>query len=614
MNNTGKTWTAVVWTAGCWRCDALKRLFSDPEPQPDLAQGVPGVVWHGGDKTSPRSSAPAPRSVEQIPTQEDESFALYVGIVAAVALFLRLIVLGMGPATDVQASYTPATPIEMQLAQNLADDFRYGVTAYPEGSRYATIEAFRSERGERRPLDGSNLYPDAYHAPGYPAVLAAFIKTGLDLRLLLLLQCLIAVGTTLVAYCVGLQFLGRKAPALLVAGLTALHPALIIAPSALSGGVIAVALLMLGLWALSEREDSHPLLASAGGLSLGVSSLFNPLLLWATPLVALWLMLSGRRLQSLAVAGAMTLGAVAPPALWVYRNTSVNMGTTLTQAPTVERYLGVLGDLEAPTTHSKNRDTALLERLPKTAAFGTDSEAITLFDHMGSETKQVLRKQTNAYLRLSGDRALRTLVGHSGQAAFNRLKLNYTPSGRTSMWLGETTPDTDAPPASETPGAAQIASGWVMANFLLLGGAVFGAVAMLLRHRIHQVMLLAALGLTITAGCITAPSESDRLPAFALQMLIIGGMLSPQRIRMSRREKKSQRSQALLFQRISSAPGPGGPLAPIKPLGGAKDSTLAPPAPIPAPPTGTGQQAIHPMLRGGTSEMNGSPPGPGRLI
>lgn len=543
-------------------------------------------------------------------TQESESFAVYIGIVAAVALFLRLMVLGMGPATDVQASYTPATPIEMQLAQGLADELSYGVTAYPEGSRYAAIEALRTERGERRPLAGSELYADAYHAPGYPAVLAGFIKTGLDLRWLLLLQCGIAVGTTLVAYRVGLQLLGRKSPALLVAALIALHPTFIIAPAALSGGVIALGLLMLGLWALSEREESEPLIASAGGLSLGLSSLFNPLLFWAAPLVALWLMLSGRRLQSLVITCAMMLGAVAPPALWMYRNANAGLGATLTRAPDVERYLGVLGDLESPEIAPEIRDTAMLERLSENAKATKTAAVGDLFDKMNKEAKTRLREQGDAYLRFGGDRALRTLVAHSGQAAFNRLKLNYTPSGSAAAWLGENVSHT----GRETPGTATLASSWVMLNFLLLGSAVLGAVAMLWRRRIHQLLLLAALGLTVTVGCVTSPGESQRLPALALQMLIIGGVLTPQRIRMSRREKKTQRNQGMLLQRISAAPGPGGPLAPITPLGTVKDSALAPAARIPAAPSGTGLQDIHPMLRAGTSEMDGSPPAPGRLM
>ena len=137
----------------------------------------------------------------------------------------------------------------MQLADGLANELRFGLTEYPDGSRYAAVEAERAKRGERHPLPGSDLYADAYHTPGYPAVLAAFVKTGLDLRWLLLLQCGIAVGTTLVAYRVGTAADRTPGPLrLLIASLTALHPALIIAPSELSGGVIAVALLMLGLW------------------------------------------------------------------------------------------------------------------------------------------------------------------------------------------------------------------------------------------------------------------------------------------------------------------------------------------------------------------------------
>lgn len=587
----------------------MKRLFSEPEPQADLTRGVPGVQWHGGNPPPAPSVAPPPplTGVRTPATEDTESFAVYVGIVAAVALFLRLMVLGMGPATDVEAAYTPSTPIELRLAEGIASEFRYGVTAYPEGSRYAAVEAARAARGERRPLAGSELYADAYHAPGYPAVLAGFVKTGLDLRWLLLLQCGIAVGTTLVAYRVGLLLIGRKAPALLVATLTALHPALIVAPVALSGGVIAVGLLMLGLWAVATREESEPLIASAGGLSLGLSSLFNPLLIWAAPLVALWLMLSGRRMQSLVIAGAMMLGAAAPPALWMFRNANAGLGATLTRAPDLERYMGVLGSLEAPATDPDIRDAAMLERLPDAADAAKAADApADLFAQIDNESRWRLREQGNAYLQLGNDRALRTLVGHSGEAAFTRLKLGYTPSGGTATWLGETAPDT----APATPGTAALASGWVMLNFALLAATIAGAVALLWRRHIHEAGLLLALGLAVVIGCVTLPGEAERLPVFALQMLLIGGVLSPEPLRIARKEKKSRRPEALRLQRITAAPGPGGPLAP---LGAVKSP--APPAAGPAPgPMATGQQSVHPMLRGDTSEMGGAAPPPGRLI
>ena len=586
----------------------MKRLFSDPEPEANLTHGVPGVQWHGGD-SPPKPTVPPPPPLTGVRTpalEATESYALYVGIVAAVALFLRLMVLGMGPATDVEAAYTPETPIELQLAEGLASELRFGVTAYPEGSRYAAVEAERAERGERQPLPNSERYADAYHAPGYPAVLAAFVKTGLDLRWLLLLQCGIAVGTTLVAYRVGLLLIGRQGPALLVAVLTALHPALIVAPAELSGGVIAVALLMLGLWAVANREETEPLIASAGGFSFGVASLFNPMLLWATPLVALWMVLSGRRVQSLVITGAMFLGAAGPPALWMYRNASAGLGPTLTRAPDVERYMGVLGSLEAPSTDPKVRDMAMLDRLSdvKTSR-AADTPDADLYAQMEDESRWRLREQGNAYLKLGNDRALRTLVGHSGEAAFTRLKLGYVPSGGTALWLGEKTSNQ----RTETPGTVAVATGWVMLNFMLLAATIAGVVALLWRRHIHEAGLLLGLGLAVVIGTVTMPGEAERLPVFAIQILLIGGILSPAPIRLAGRQKKSRRPEALRLERITAAPGPGGPLAPL-------GSVHAPPSSAGSAPGGmaTGQQSIHPMLRGDTSEMGGSAPPPGRLI
>ena len=398
---------------------------------------------------------------------------------------------------------------------------------------------------------------------------------------------------------VTLALIGLRAPALLVATLTALHPALVVAPAALSGGVIATALLMLGLWALSDRDDSEPLIATAGGLSLGLSSLFNPLLLWSAPLVAVWLILSGRRLQSVVITAAVILGAAGPPALWMYRNASVGLGPTLTRAPDLERYMGVLSELESPALPSSTREAAILEEL-KAPPLAPDAANTSLFAQMDGEARWRLREQGNAYLQLGNNRALRTLVAHSADTAFTRLKIAYTPDGNTAAWLGETA----GPATPNTPGTSTLASGWLMLNFLLLAATIAGAVALLWRRHLHEAGLLLGLGVVIVLGSITLPGESERLPVFILQMVLIGGVLSPQPVRVAREQRGARRSGGLNLQRLGGA-APGVSLAPLTPLGSAQ----APPK-----PAGTGQNDIHPILRSHTPELNDNPPSPGRLV
>ncbi len=537
----------------------MQKLFSTPEPQQNFTGGVPGVQWKSstgqpGDRPSP------PPALTGVPGQPEDtdSFALFLGLVTTVALILRLLVVGLGSGTGIEAAYTPDTAIEMQLADNLVQSQSFGVAEYPQGSRFSLIEAAREARGERKPFENSTLYPDAYHVPGYASVLALFQKLELHLRWLLLTQCLIAAGSTLVMYRIVLNLIGRKAPALLAASLTAVHPALVIAPAALSGGVIALALLLLGLWAVARRNTSNPLIACAGGLAFGIAALFNPTLFWAAPVVGAWLLISGRNVNATLVTAALLFGSAVPSGLWIYRNAQAGFGPTLACNADLEKYLGVLGQLEAPHATPNVRDEAMLASLPKLSSDETKN-GITLLDQIRTETHWRIREQGNAYFQLGRDLALRRLIDHSVDHTFARLKLDYTaPQGGVARWLDSKLPQSEDPSSTTS-----VVNAWVGSNFLLLAATIMGSVALMWRRRIYEVALPLSLGLTLLVSCLTVTGEAARLPVISLQLLLVAGILCPVPVRAAKRSKKRGGNglDGMKLQRIT--PGPGGPLAPL---------------------------------------------------
>ena len=218
---------------------------------PDLKHGVPGLQLfhrHGRDPAqAPRPTA-RQQQLDAIAAHPD-SWAFYLGLIIAIAVVLRLLVVLVGPMGNVERAYTETTAVKLDLAHQLVEHGTFGLTQQPPSSLQARLDTLRAERGSLPLPDAHGLYPEAYRAPGYPFVLAVMAYTGLPLTVLLLAQCVlggVAVGLT---YTLAKAMARSKGAAMAAATLVALHPGLIVAAAVLDPLTIVGALVLAGLTA-----------------------------------------------------------------------------------------------------------------------------------------------------------------------------------------------------------------------------------------------------------------------------------------------------------------------------------------------------------------------------
>ena len=588
--------------------------LDEPDTLPELSHGVPGVQWNRGGP-APAAAPPA------ADPDQGESYTLYLGLIFAIALILRLLLLTMGPLSDTTLAYTPQTPLQLELADNLAAHRTFGLAAQPEDSLPRQLDALRAQRGELTTVGETALVPEFYQAPGYPAVLALFRATGLSLNLLLLLQCLAGAACTLLVYWLGRGIIGRKAPAALAAVVVALHPALLVSSATLAGDTLAVALVLLGLAAVAHTTRRDLRSCFGGGLALGAAALLLPVLGWLSPLVAAWMVLSQRRIQSVLLAAAVLLGTALPVGGWIYRNVGHGLPAEISGQLANDRLFGSVAAAQNPLAgpYAPQSRQQLLDEFTTHAQQPAqqDRDTLHLLNQYGREHLNAHRADHLRAVLGPGSKQLG--LDHSLDAAYARLGLPYAPAGYAATLLGE--PVATAQP--DEPVTEWVVNVWVALNALLLLGMALGT-AMMLWHRRFAGLLLC---LTVTGYFVFYSSagggETLRLPLIAVQGLLLAGLFAPAPPRTPR-AARAAKPKLRKLEKLDDDPRPGShsPLpqppseaptaqpdlrrnaAGSSPLWNSRDSD---PAPTPAtgdPDAPAYMQLVHPSLR---QETGGRP-------
>ena len=532
--------------------------LDEPDTLPELHRGVPGVQWNREQPTPARPAAAIPADPDA-----NESHALYLSLIFAVALALRLVVVTIGPLPDIDRAYTPQTPQQVLLAQHLADDKTFGVEMQAEGSLPAQIDELRRERGELKPVGETGLIPEIYAAPGYPAVLSVFRAAGLPLTWLLLLQCVIGAACVPLVYQLALGLLHRKMPATLASVVVALHPALLITPATLAGDTVVVALVLLGLAAVADAGQRDLRRAFGGGLALGAAALCAPILAWLAPLVAAWMVLSERRLRTVGLALVLLAGTALPVGGWVYRNLSHGLHADITARAAMDRLFGTVAAAEHPdrgpyapqTADQLLTDFAAFIALPAQA----EGDTITLLDRFGRERLNANhRGHTDAILH-SGAKQL--ALDHSLAEAYARFGIPYTAGGGgyAAALLGEPVDDAAA---SETV-TPRVIDAWVGLNALLVAGGALGLVMMLWHRRFAALTLVLTVAGYFVYVSAAGGGETLRLPLIGVQGLLLAAVLTPGPVREKKpkREKPEKLRKPEKLIKINDVPGDEPPAA-----------------------------------------------------
>ena len=498
----------------------------DTEAMPDLKHGVPGLqLFHrdAPDHAARRGPSARQEQLDKLASR-GESWAFYLGLVVAVAVVLRVLIVLIGPMGDIERAFTDSTAVELQLAQNLAERGSFGLAAQPPDSLEGRLDTLREERGSLPLPDAHGLRPETYRAPGYPLVLAIFTFTGLPLTLLLLGQC--ALGGAAVALTYGLaKVLARsKGVAMAAATLTALHPGLVVAAAVLDPLIILVTLVLTGLLAAASTGRVGVRGTAGGGVALGAAALFLPTLLWLAPLVAAWLALSERNLKAMGLAAALLVGAALPIGGWMVRNHSVGLDPRVAATPGVDRLFHAVARLDGPMEASAAAATrnALLAELRTEGRLPRYADR-SLFDAMDRLSAARLWERRAATWTLMQDAAAGLLLDHSAERMHRVLGVEYIPAGAAERFLGRDTPRQ----AEADPATRPLIAAWVGLNAVLAVAAVLGATLLLIRRRVAAVVLAVVLGglawwiATTQAG---GPSEAVRLILLPLQAMLVGGL------------------------------------------------------------------------------------------
>jgi 4-amino-4-deoxy-L-arabinose transferase-like glycosyltransferase len=168
-------------------------------------------------------------------------------------------------------------------------------------------------------------HPWAHYPVGYSALLAAAYRVfGVGLAVGPVVNAVIGTLLVVVVHRLALRGLTENR-ARIAAGLTALHPGLIIYSAVLMNELLCALLVLTGAWITVRRLRWAN--AFIAGVAFGLATLVRPSALFVAPLVALILPLP--RLTALARSAVVTVIAVATVLPWSFRNCRVMDGCAL---------------------------------------------------------------------------------------------------------------------------------------------------------------------------------------------------------------------------------------------------------------------------------------------
>ena len=437
-----------------------------------------------------------------------------VAALAGLGLLLRLLVFVAGPAADIERAKTEDSGEYITLADNLGRCGVFGKDA-ESGTFLRIMLGWREASGTVAQRLDCGLRPESFRTPGYPAFIFLTSLGGRVLHGTLLLQLLLGASGVFLASAVASRLgLSRRA-ALLVGGLWAVHPALLLFDNLLLSESLFNWLIAVSLW---FATGTATLPAALGwGATLGLASLVRPPLgLVFLPTACLWACAAAWPKRLLAVSIGLSL---AIPSIWVVRNHTVGEGLRLSTSSeaTLIFYAApcVRADAGGRECDSSRNDD-LIEtdrRLRSVLQRGDDpmstarSQAI---DDVIAHPAATIRVQLRSWIKLAVAHsmgAFSTLLGLEYQSSnlFSALVLREEGAGRTafssSLWL---------------------ALAWSLFNLLIFVAAIAGAVGGALRRRWLPVggMVLASLLLAATVGSLG--QERLRVPMLLPLFLLAG--------------------------------------------------------------------------------------------
>lgn len=347
-------------------------------------------------------------------------------------------------------------------------------------------------------LDGR---PNAFRTPGYPLLVAA---TGANIKLLVVVQCLLGGLTVLLLGVIGARLAGRFG-GLAAAGLQALDVSALLHTGMVMSESLFALLLVLGLWLYLRRST----LLSA--LVLGAAVLVRPvgailLVPFALPMVLQrrWLLL-----------GAFVAGFAVLPMAWALRNWSQYRRLTLATAGAYNAFNNSIEVLARSrgASYQVLRDS-VVERIvmvvpegnPPALAAGLERAALGV----------ALREPTRTFLRWAAGMP-RLMFSLKADDIVVRLtdERAGTCRARDLLWSG---------PTRSTRVATWLLAAWELAA--LVGSCLLAALVLIRRGRRDWQVLLAGIAFSLIAVASPLVDGRYRDPVMPVLYLLAGAGLS----------------------------------------------------------------------------------------
>lgn len=205
-------------------------------------------------------------------------------------------------------------------------------------------------------------YPETFRSPGYPALIAIFLTSGLGLLGLILFQILAAVVIVLVTYGIARSVIGSDGWAAAAALITALSPNLIFHTAIVLSDLVFTLCVVSAVYLLFFRGSVSYRIAFLSGLLLGLSVLFRPISILLPLVFGLGYTLLHRSFRAGAlITMLLVVGALLVVTPWIARN---GMLTGVYTVSTVSSYN--LAHYNVPQ---------FLESM-----YGTDSQELSVFN------------------------------------------------------------------------------------------------------------------------------------------------------------------------------------------------------------------------------------------
>ena len=431
--------------------------------------------------------------------------------IVLIALALRLALFMVGPFANLERAMEPDSQRYLTLADNLVEHRQFAL-ATEDGLVHVPLDAMRRARGELPIPDSSGLTAETFRTPGYPLLLAVVKALRLPLETVLLIQCLLSSASVGLLYLFVKALLGSPRTASWAAALLAIHPADIVAANTFLSETLFTTLLLLGLW-LVVRQRPAVIGSFAGGLAIGASVLVRPIAVALGPALALWMLVSQRRLRGAAAAFILAVASLLPTALWAARNHSVGQGWMLSTLLPINAYYYTAAHIRLAAAAKDRYQDWPAEVLTLHQELQTNlHRGEPVLDGARRMARETIAEHGVIYAQLLGDSALKFFTDHSVSDLYQRLGWTYRPTGlRDRLLSGDWKALSSTDTARIVPPAL-----WMAANMLIGALAAIGLVRLAIGGHWSTLLLLLGVVAYFVLATQTNGLERFRLPVLGV--------------------------------------------------------------------------------------------------